>query len=41
VQRERDGIPVDPETWRQILEGATRLGVSAESVRQIGRPSEP
>lgn len=41
VQRERDGIPVDPETWRQILEGASRLGVSAEAVRQIGRPSGP
>jgi uncharacterized oxidoreductase len=41
AQRERDGILVDPETWRQILEGASRLGVSAEAVQGLGRPSEP
>ena len=27
TERERDGIPVDEETWRQISEVAERLGV--------------
>lgn len=27
-RREREGIPVDDQTWRQICETATRYGVS-------------
>jgi uncharacterized oxidoreductase len=27
-QRERDGVPIPDETWRQIRELAERLGVS-------------
>jgi uncharacterized oxidoreductase len=43
AERERDGIPVDPETWRQILESAQRLGVSPERVAERGRarPGQP
>jgi uncharacterized oxidoreductase len=38
-RRQREGIPVDPETWRQILEGGERLGVPAEAVSRLGRPA--
>jgi uncharacterized oxidoreductase len=31
IQRERDGIPLDDETWAQIVAAAARHGVDAES----------
>ncbi len=31
VERERDGIPLDDETWRQIVEAAASFGIAAES----------
>jgi uncharacterized oxidoreductase len=38
-RRLREGIPVDPETWRQILEAGGRLGVPAEALGRLGRPA--
>ncbi|MBZ5516966.1 MAG: Ldh family oxidoreductase [Acidobacteriia bacterium] len=32
AHRERDGIPIDEETWRQIHETASRYGIRGESV---------
>lgn len=31
IERERDGIPLDDETWSQIRDAATRHGIDAES----------
>jgi uncharacterized oxidoreductase len=28
AQRGRDGIPIDPATWRQVCDGAGALGVA-------------
>jgi hydroxycarboxylate dehydrogenase B len=39
AERERDGIAVDPETWRQILDGAQRLGVPVDQVQALGQPA--
>jgi uncharacterized oxidoreductase len=33
-QREREGIPVDEETWRQIVEVAEKYGVVTPSSRE-------
>jgi LDH2 family malate/lactate/ureidoglycolate dehydrogenase len=30
-QREQEGVPVDDETWRQIVEVARKYGVTAPS----------
>jgi uncharacterized oxidoreductase len=38
-RRLREGIPVDPETGRQILEAGGRLGVPAEALGRLGRPA--
>jgi hydroxycarboxylate dehydrogenase B len=37
AQRLAHGIPVDATTWTEILQAATRLGVSAESVDRMAR----
>jgi uncharacterized oxidoreductase len=34
VRRGAEGIPVDDETWRQIVEAAAFVGVDAEAVRR-------
>jgi len=33
--REREGIPIDPETWRQILEAAAAVGLPEDRVEAI------
>jgi uncharacterized oxidoreductase len=33
AKRMKEGVPVDPETWREILAAAESLGVALESPR--------
>jgi len=35
--RERDGIPVDDGTWREIGAAAARLGLAAERIDSLAR----
>jgi len=33
IERQRDGIPLDDNTWTQLLEAAAVVGIPAESLR--------
>jgi uncharacterized oxidoreductase len=35
ARREREGIPVDPTTWKEILAAAAKLDLPAETVRRL------
>ncbi len=38
VQRKRDGVPIDDETWHQLLTAADSVGLpSAEFARLAGQ----
>jgi uncharacterized oxidoreductase len=36
AQRRRDGVPVEPETWRQITQTVTELGLAAHLPAPVG-----
>jgi uncharacterized oxidoreductase len=37
AQREKDGIPVDDNTWAEIQKAGTKLGVAAQKIDQLAR----
>ena len=37
ARREREGIPVDAETWREILSAAESLGLAPDAIERLGR----
>jgi uncharacterized oxidoreductase len=35
AQRDREGIPVDDGTWRDVLEAAAKLGITQGEIDQV------